>query len=48
MVESLSTRNQELTGKVSVLEEEVRDLESAAELMEELDASQRLEIDSLR
>ena len=48
MVESLSTQNQELASRVSTLEEEVQDLENAAELLEELDSSQRQEIESLR
>lgn len=48
MVENLSTQNQELASRVSTLEEEVQDLENAAELLEELDSSQRQEIESLR
>jgi len=48
MVESLSTKNQELHTRLSAAESTVEDLEAAAELMEELDVSQRHEISSLR
>ena len=48
MVEELTSTNQELSARIAQLQEEVGDLESAVELSEEIDVSQRQEITSLR
>jgi chromosome segregation ATPase len=48
MVESLSTKNSELSMLVQKFQETIEDLEATQEVQEELDQSQRQEIESLR
>jgi len=48
MIESLSERNHQLQIRAQQLEMTVQDLEAAQEMMEELDASQRAELERLR
>ena len=48
MIESLSERNHQLQIRTQQLEMTVQDLEAAQEMMEELDASQRAELERLR
>jgi len=48
MIESLSERNHQLQARTKQLEMTVQDLESAQEMMEELDLNQRAELDRLR
>ena len=48
MIESLSEKNNQLHLRAKELETTVHDLESAQEMLEELDISQRAEIDRLR
>jgi deoxyribodipyrimidine photolyase len=48
MVESLSTKNTELTALTNKLQQTIVELEATQEVQEELDQSQRQEIDRLR
>jgi hypothetical protein len=48
LVESLTSRNMDLSTQLTRMKADIFDLESAAEINEELDASQRLEIENLR
>lgn len=48
MVEALSTKNSELSALVNKLQLTISDLEATQEVQDELDQSQRQEIDSLR
>jgi hypothetical protein len=48
MVETLSTKNSELSALVNKLQLTIADLEATQEVQEELDQSQRQEIDRLR